>query len=278
MKNNNQKQNILEESLSFTFVITITSIFIFLITVFSYIFESFKFRKELRSKKELTEYSKELSKIVQEDITCYLIKSKVPNAFNCGGNECYITTKLYDVLNRREIIAILLHEYGHYKEGYSYKLVGFNLTIGILVNAILTTTIFLLTSFPIAPILLSMIFGSKIARWYSRKQEFYADKTAAQYGYSKELISGLKKIEVWMKKDVCKKLSKDKCDEYFEKLQEDSSHPAFKDRYDRIFSLPSVAKAVTYFSAQVNKSDELTPSIFDKIKTFTYRVVDRFEK
>jgi STE24 endopeptidase len=123
---------------------------------------------------------------------------------------------LYDTLindlSKEEIVAVLAHEIGHYKK--KHTLIG--LFSGIVQTGIMLYVFSLLVSSPI----LSNALGVEEPRFYigliafgilysplsfvigifmniiSRKNEYQADAFASQFGFARELASGLKKLSV----------------------------------------------------------------------------------
>jgi hypothetical protein len=88
-------------------------------------------------------------------------------------------------------------------------------------------------------------------------------------------MSGLKKLEKWTRSDVCKKLNKKECDLYFVELQSNSStHPPFKDRYEKILESPFFHKIAFYFASKISKGGVST-SLLDKIKFSINKLIEK---
>ena len=271
-----QNLDIQTESILVGSVLILFPILTTLIILFSYLFGVLAFKSSIKSAKELKKYSEKLSKIVDKDIKCYVINDKVPNAFNAGGSNCYITKPLLALLTEKETIAVLLHEYGHYQTLHLFKALGVHISSSILlvtVFNIISIMFFGLTH--IILVFLAMLFGRTVADWYSKIKEFEADEVAVKHGYGKAFMSGLKKLEKWTRSDVCKKLKKKECDLYFAELQSNSStHPSFKDRYEKILESPFFHKVSFYFASKISKGGVST-SLLDKIKFSINKLIEK---
>ena len=261
-----QNLDIQTESILVGSVLILFPILTTLIILFSYLFGVLAFKSSIKSAKELKKYSEKLSKIVD----------KVPNAFNAGGSNCYITKPLLALLTEKETIAVLLHEYGHYQKLHLFKALGVHISSSILlvtVFNIISIMFFGLTH--IILVFLAMLFGRTVADWYSKIKEFEADEVAVKHGYGKAFMSGLKKLEKWTRSDVCKKLKKKECDLYFAELQSNSStHPSFKDRYEKILESPFFHKVSFYFASKISKGGVST-SLLDKIKFSINKLIEK---
>jgi STE24 endopeptidase len=123
---------------------------------------------------------------------------------------------LYDTLindlSNREIVAVLAHEIGHYKKKHTIS--------GLLTGIIETGVMLFIFSLVVGSPLLSNALGIDVPKFHigliafgilyspisfvlsifmnmvSRKNEYQADRFAAQYGLAEELASGLKKLSV----------------------------------------------------------------------------------
>ena len=92
-----------------------------ILTVISYIisFVLYKFstaRKVLD--KKLTE---KVKTIVNEDVIVFKVKDDSINAMNAGTKRLYYASGCRKYLTEPEIISLLLHEFGHYKEKHFFK-------------------------------------------------------------------------------------------------------------------------------------------------------------
>ena len=271
-----QKLDIKTESEYVLIQLLVYPIMTTLIILFSYLFGILAFKHSIKSAKESKKHSEKLSKIVNKDVKCYVIKDKVPNAFNAGGSNCYITKPLLKMLNEKETIAVLLHEYGHYQKLHIFKSLGVHISSSILIVTVFNMVSIILIGTPFGLLaVLSMLFGKKVASWYAKTKEFEADEVAVKHGYGKAFMSGLKKLEKWTRSDVCKKLNKKECDLYFVELQSNSStHPPFKDRYEKILESPFFHKIAFYFASKISKGGVST-SLLDKIKFSINKLIEK---
>ena len=117
---------------------------------------------------------------------------------------------LQDQMNNNEIVAVLAHEFGHYKHRDTFK----NMFISIVMVAVNLFIFSLLVSNPDLPAALggtapsfilalvafSMLFSpidlllNPVGNAISRRAEYRADAFAAEHGHGETLISGLKKL------------------------------------------------------------------------------------
>jgi Zn-dependent protease with chaperone function len=245
----------------------LSTAFYIVIKLFTFMISVTSFNKLIKKAQPLPEYDKKMSNILKQEIHCFIIKDKSPNAFNAGDHNCFMTDTLYDMLTDKERIAIFLHEYGHFHHNHSIILFGFELTFGTL--AIITLDLILIYTFqiliPFVVPVLSGILGNYFTRKLSKAHEFEADKFVAEYGYQKPLISGLKKIEGWVRIQLCKKLNKEDCDKTIEIMHDYGTHPNFKERFERILATPTAQRFIVMVSL---KQDDDGDDIFTSIKNF----------
>jgi len=106
------------------------------------------------------------------------------NAASAGGGEFYVTTGLLDKANDDQMRGVLAHELAHDDLGHVAK--AQRLGAGLQIGAILLDQV-LPGSGAITP-----IAGELIARSYSRKEEYAADRHGAEIlqraGYSKDVM------------------------------------------------------------------------------------------
>lgn len=190
-----------------------------------------------------SKYDEKLSKSIQSicnyPIEVYVSDSDMYNAWNIGSRKIFITEKLINKLTEREIIAVLLHEAGHYANNDAKKLIFMVNPIGTLViifilfgiyAAMLSAGVFIPYLAPILAVMLGFIKEFIINKTFGRKYEFLADSFASEYGYGNEMYSALKKLEKEFKKDVCKNLSKDVCNLELQSVQFWDEHPSLAER------------------------------------------------
>lgn len=146
----------------------------------------------------------------------YLIPENAPNAFATGRNPKHgivaVTQGLLQVLDRREVAAVIAHELGHIKHRDTLIMAiaaTFAGALSMLANAAMWGSLFGghseeeeggspltgLLGVMIAPIAATLVQLS-----ISRAREFLADEAAARYsGAPLALASALRKIEAWSK-------------------------------------------------------------------------------
>ena len=137
---------------------------------------------------------------------------KEPNAFCFGGfgSSIFITKGLLDICTEGETIALCLHEAGHITTLDSIKSLTFELTslgfVGYLIRNNIKKLVASNISSP-AKIIIScfciLLFGlltrETTGILVGKLHEYRADTAAAKYGYGKELIQALGKLENWVK-------------------------------------------------------------------------------
>lgn len=203
----------------------------------------------LSGKRKNRDLTIKLRKIVGNGgIEVYILdKNKQLNAF-ADDAAIYLTPAMLKKLSTREQLAVCLHEYGHFIEKHEKQLKR-SYIIGDICSGILISVV--AGFFPIAETLMahfglaSSVATAKVVNAkVSRPNEFAADSYAKQYGYKKDLISALQKLEEEFDKEFkkisCKKLfggrlDEDKCEKKLEKYKKadiGGTHPTFRERID----------------------------------------------
>lgn len=199
----------------------------------------------------------------------HVYKGLEPNAFTFGfGRHIIVSTELLKMLNEREVMAVLLHESYHNMKKHTYKEMAmkypfFYLCISVIISVGMTSgSIFIIPALLII-YLISKVGGITKDILVGRRMEYNADSFAAKYGYGKELISSLKKINKWVKEE----LSYQVCGKVCQMMRKIDSaigeHPLLKNRIENILKDEKNLKKVL-----VTKS-------FGKIKSF---LLKKFEK
>lgn len=157
---------------------------------FCFLYAQYKIRRSTINKK----WSNSISKVVKSQYKVRVIDDENFNAFKTlGTNDIFITKGLLEILEDKEIIAVLLHEVSHCKQHDALKLI-----IAIPFLRWLASYIFnrsenskrdLIIS---ASFLLIMFFA---VPYYMRMQELKCDSFVAKMGYGNYLKSALEKIE-----------------------------------------------------------------------------------
>ena len=224
-------------------------------------------RKYAISHKKLTQIIRTITKDNSVNVFIMNIDERM-NAFNLGTSDIYLTKDLFELLTDDEIIAICLHEYGHYYYGHnSERYIKFGLTDFISCFVMIP---FGIVSLGIGYLLWGVIIEllqehgyNKVDRKIYKPQEYSADSYAKKRGYGKSLISALNKLEQYVyvefKEQLCKKrgYNDERCEEEYDYMltqyseREPNSHPTTKDRI-AVLQLKFLAKQMV---AQINKGE-----------------------
>lgn len=222
---------------------------------------------EARKVTSLPHYTKILRKIVKDDdVRALEIKSKTLNAYNRGTPDLYITSALMKILTEKEIIAVLLHEYGHYKHKHSDKSVGMFFSSNILLAV--TAGVILKMSANPALIVLAIVLKKTIVAKINRTMEYTADNFAVEYGYGEHLASSFRKVEAWIVKNICKTTDRDKCDIVKKRIYIMSTHPPLEKRARVILNKMDVKGIIAdpkEFSKVVKSGKDVGKKIADDI-------------
>lgn len=166
----------------------------------------------------------------------YIVPTQGITAFCMITPMMFLSQGLLKIMSKREIEAIMLHEAGHIKNKDTWKFVfGYSTLMGILLGALVAITgpaalgvsifcYFIMDRLGLIQILLKRMIG--------RKAENRADSYAVKYGYEKELISSLEKLEKMFNKNrpPCTGLCK-----VIEKINRAlDEHPSVKKRVENI--------------------------------------------
>lgn len=197
-------------------------------------------------------YTEIIKKITGDDkISVYSFNDSSPNAFYASGYSLYYTTGLEKLLsNEKELTSVLLHEYGHYNENHVTKAIMSTTVLWAFLYVVINVaqkksdTPMMLRSLTndYLPLLLFVI-NTIYAVTYGRKFEYKADSYAKKYGYEKEFIRSLKKIERYiisrLRSELCHKHdTKESCDEKVERsitaMELLDEHPSIKKRIERL--------------------------------------------
>jgi len=197
--------------------------------------------------------SKKLSKIIKEKIDIRIIKdNKIPNAF-CYGSMVFITTKLLKMLSEREITSVLIHEIKHKKAIHHYKIeLGKTGLTAIIIKAVGKKIDPFKSSTPTLSVyafLFCIMFGlisSSILTniFIQRRYEYQSDTYTTKFGYGKELISSLKKLEkFYTSKNPPLKCETIACKMILKLEELISSHPSLEKRIENILKSEELNKS-----------------------------------
>ena len=143
--------------------------------------------------------TKKLNKILgTTDHKVYIVPDESVNAFNLNGKTVYIFEGLFKLLTEGETLAILIHEVSHGTNHDAIKqMIKTELTSLVPSSAAASIIISVLGIMPIslvfALIAMKIIYGLS-GNYWSRKDEYAADKLAIEKGYGEELANAFKKM------------------------------------------------------------------------------------
>lgn len=209
-------------------------------------------KKTLRNSRLNPNLTKKMIDLIGDNkIEVYRTIGAVPNACTEGVSpNLYYNQALSDMLTEPEMIGVLCHEYGHYKEKHIIKRMLGGLTIGIGINVFLGYFkakgffAFLLN-------ILNKILPNTIANLLlSQPEEYVADSYAIKYGYKKELISSLRKLENFAQHAACLDPNTHECEKKMETAARYSTHPSVKNRVEKLMA----SKEVQVIAASDNPS------------------------
>jgi len=184
-----------------------------------------------------------MREIVKDDrINVYMYINKNFNACNIGTPDLFYSSAARDVCNDRELIAVLLHEYGHYATGKLYRREAPVIVSGtlMLVTALLLRVLLkkklekspqLYTLINIVSLYVGIIAGiggmTAAMKILSKPEEHIADSFAIKYGYGEEA----KKIDTMLlnaaKSRLCTFLPPGvTCEDTIEKFYKNATHPS----------------------------------------------------
>jgi Zn-dependent protease with chaperone function len=162
---------------------------------------------------------------------------KSPNAFALGmGRHIFVTTGLLEILSKREVEAVLIHEIHHNKNKDAYKSLAYKHSFFYLVTflALSTAAAFSLPLGILAFILLNKAINISHALVLGRRQEIKADKYTIQFGYEKDLISAFHKIDAVVEKMYRQKPCGNWCQLERKVSEMIDEHPSTKTRVETI--------------------------------------------
>lgn len=194
--------------------------------------------------------SKKLREIIGDDsIQIYKVNSSQVNAFTYKGPSFYYYTGLVNKLKLtdEELCAILIHEYGHYKELHT-AFTGhakFSATFFIIFSVLLVISLQTPMLYNVVLSILSIIFGGAFTSRLQRYTEVDADGYIIKYGYKKEGISAFRKLYEYERKMVCDEMDiprGESCDSYIKSRHTFDEHPPTVDRIERLVNSLGLAK------------------------------------
>lgn len=180
-------------------------------------------------------YTNKIKQISNYDIEVYIVKTGIKNAWNIGSKKLFITDSLMKKLNENEIIAILLHECGHYANYDVQKNIYLVSPLSQILSAYIIFPLVFIPGGILLAILMRIIMANTIEKLirkhlHGRKAEFLADSFASEYGYGQHLISALNKLTLEFKKEYCKNKNKTECKFAMDQIYFYDEHPQLFER------------------------------------------------
>lgn len=187
-------------------------------------------------------YSKKMREIIGDDsIQIYKINSSQVNVFTYKGPSFYYYTGIVSKLGltEGELIAILIHEYGHYKESHT-SLSGHakeSITFFLILSVLMVISMQAPMIYNLVLAIIGLSLGSGITNRLQRYTEIDADGYIIKYGYKKEGASAFKKLYEYEKKMICDEMDiprGESCDSYLKSRHTFDEHPPTVDRIERL--------------------------------------------
>lgn len=215
-----------------------------------------------------------LEKITGKKYFVRIVYQTQPNAFCFGGlgRSVFVTHGLITLLTEREIIAVCLHEIGHITNydtiknlavagasagtthliinAFSRKIAESNFTKTKLISGVILTVLICLVILKAPGLLLGKI------------HEYRADRYASKYGYGKDLISALQKLEKWIKEYKFKMYGPEtKFSKILDKISNFLDvHPEFKDRIKALLESEKLYEEI--YNKNISALKKLCKEIF----------------
>lgn len=259
------KKEVLQESIISGFMLGYAIIFLINMSIYFLRSKLVVFDKKGLLRKR--DYELELQDIIKKkhNVKIYIQRRDqgVFNAYAVFDDYIVITQSLEQHLNKREIMAIILHEYGHIINKHVVKsYVAYNFSVLVILgifNILLNITGAFSATNTFYRILLNIvivIFGANVAdiitkRTVGRRYEYIADSYSKKFGYERDMKSALKKLDVYLRKVVCRSVSDNniygaECDKLIERIHTLDEHPPTKNRLEKLslrFIIPVLKKA-----------------------------------
>ena len=168
-------------------------------------------------------------------VMCYPILPKEFLDFNRNPNLHFIHInfgiKLLNLLEPREVIAVLLHEYRHWHYNYETRLPQINAILSGFRYLSGSGLILFATTLPlISMFLLLLIIATTSSNLLKHNIEYGCDEYAVELGYGADLYSAFRKLHSFEKEDIfITSLIKTILESLF-----GSTHPSFESRLEKI--------------------------------------------
>lgn len=272
MQDKNSK-HVLNEMTGLGVIISIGSLWLlrsFIIPFLNKMWFNFLMTRTKNSKfnQELTDQIKELTNL---PLSVYVINDfKNYDAFHAGTKSIYISAALLQNLTKREAIAVLLHEAGHYLNNDSNKTVYLYLPIHKIIFYLILSTALAVTPLTLVLFFVSEPFFLKLLNKRSQRAEFLADSYASELGYGKELMSALDKFFNKLKDEVCKEAGDRKICEIklFDDHKNNKLYQSHPDYFERKININSTELKYTKLALKHGKFKHIRKSYFELKKLF----------
>lgn len=152
------------------------------------------------------ELTLKLQKITKDDsFYIYEMDIETPNAFvTIKRKSLFYTKKLKEILNERELIAVMLHEYNHYNKNHivkNFAILGSSFFASVLIDKAIVEKLngdnmsgYTGAANALAYFYTSAAISNLPVYFTGRYFEYSSDSYSAKMGYGKELISALNKV------------------------------------------------------------------------------------
>jgi Zn-dependent protease with chaperone function len=229
----------------------------------------------LMTRTKNSKFNEELTREVQAlsnlPVNVYIINDfKNYDAFHAGTKSIYISAALVKDLTKRETIAVLLHETGHYLNSDSNKTTYLYLPIHKIVFYMILSTALVFIPLTVILFFVSEPFFLKLLNKKNQRAEFLADSYASELGYGKDLMSALDKFFNKLKAEVCKE-SKDKkmCEiKLFDDHKNNKDYQSHPDFFERKININSTELKYTKLALKHGKFKHIRKSYFELKKLF----------
>lgn len=219
------------------------------------------FVKSMGKQKENKKLTKKIREIVDDpSVTIWEIKSREVNAFTMGKSNLYYFSGLVKKLKltEDELMAIMLHEYGHYRGKHILKYSSVFYPSAFILNfifGILTKHRSVEIAFTsLVPLGMIMTLYDVT---YGRKHELEADRTMAEFGYKKEATSALKKMYKFFRHLICEQLdinpNSKECKDLIKEMHKFDEHPEFEKRIEEISNLKMIKSLSSKLMRKLSK-------------------------
>lgn len=215
--------------------------------------------------------SKKIYNITGKKFDVRIFKEEHPAAFCFGGltNHIFASSGLLQILNERELIAVCLHESSHIISYDSIKKMIIRISslsvpylfISNFANYILVKKKVNPNNFLILAVLLTCLMLFVPSLVLGKYNELKSDKYTVQFGYGRDLMSALEKLERWVLKN---KIKDSKIKMFFHKIQHwYDEHPPIKKRVDKLLHDVELYESIST-NNKMNVKKIIDKTILDK--------------